>query len=182
MNRYARRSSQIEFLKQLCNLINCRRLSKRLRAQGLDKSRCFVEKRNGSLAMQLVLVPSDSELPKTKIPSQEYIVLIDRSGSMEGVRIDKAKEALVVLLRKLPKGGTTFNIVSFGNKVDMMKKTSLEYDQESLDSAVSQLLSLREVVNLLALRSDISRGVNVGKYGRYRTCEGTAMYLRFPAD
>ena len=44
----------------------------------------------------------------------EFVFLLDRSGSMGGKRIEKAKEALVKFIKSLPKD-SFFNVVSFGS-------------------------------------------------------------------
>lgn len=86
--------------------------------------------------MQLTMVP------KFKLPpvaSQEYIFLVDRSGSMEGDRIRTARRCLTLLLRSLPARGTLFNIFSFGNICDSLWGRSMEYNEQTLAEAVSYL-------------------------------------------
>ena len=106
-----------------------------IKADGLDAPRVFAERHpDGSLAIQLTLVPK-FDLPP--IPAQEYIFMVDRSGSMSGDRIQTAKKTLVMLLRALPSQGTTLNIYSFGTVCDGMWKKSLPYTEQSLKYAVS---------------------------------------------
>ncbi|KAK4699510.1 hypothetical protein P7C70_g6752, partial [Phenoliferia sp. Uapishka_3] len=79
------------------------------------------------------------------IPRQEFIFLVDRSGSMEGTtsRIGLAKKALVVMLRSLPAVGTDFNIFSFGSSCSALWKSgSRPYNQVTLDKATSHVDSM----------------------------------------
>jgi len=112
-----------------------------VRADGLDAPRCFAEHHSGTsgtIAMQLTLIPK-IELPP--VPTQEYLFVVDRSGSMsQDNRIETAKNALAVILRLLPKSQTFFNIFSFGNSVTGLWTSSREYNQYSLDSAVRSIL------------------------------------------
>ena len=110
-----------------------------IQASGLDSSRCFAELHHGpngaTIAMQLTIVPK-FELPPIK--AQEYVFVVDRSGSMSGERILTAKRTLTTLLRMLPTQGSVFNIFSFGGHVDGLWQRSYKYDQSSLDTAVSE--------------------------------------------
>lgn len=112
-----------------------------IHAEGLDAPRCFVEvarktSRLGpdTIAFHLTMVPK-SMLPP--LPYQEYLFLLDRSGSMTGNRVETAKETLVTLLKLLPAQGTKFNLYSFGSTVRRSYPQSLTYDQATMTSAVS---------------------------------------------
>ena len=112
-----------------------------IRADGLDRPRCIAERHPSnprSVAMQLTMVPKFDLPPVSK---QEYIFLLDRSGSMssEG-RIEMARRTLHLLLRSLPSRGTTFNVFWFDHHTDKLWGSSREYNQQTLDHAVSNLL------------------------------------------
>ncbi|KAG6814457.1 hypothetical protein H0H92_007461 [Tricholoma furcatifolium] len=107
-----------------------------INAKGLDSPRCFAEIRTDShgtsLALQATLVP---KLYLPAIPAQEYLFVVDRSGSMGGKRIEVAKETLSLLLRMLPAEGTTFNVYIFDNTVESLSALSLPYNEQSLSNA-----------------------------------------------
>ncbi|KAF7319058.1 hypothetical protein HMN09_00242000 [Mycena chlorophos] len=104
-----------------------------IKSAGLDAPRCVAERAGGSVALALSLVPRFT-LPDP--PSQEFILLVDRSGSMEGARIAAARKALVIMLRALPhKNNTSFNIASFGSYTNSLWPTSRGYNQETLEEA-----------------------------------------------
>jgi hypothetical protein len=102
----------------------------------LGYARCIAEilPNTQTNALSLTLV-SRFELPP--ILSQEYVFVIDRSGSMGGSKIESAKRALIVLLKSLPNSATWFNIVSFGTSCRSTWEKSKLYAQETLDDAVS---------------------------------------------
>ena len=110
-----------------------------IKAEGLDAARCFAERgADGTVALQLTVAPQ-VKLPP--IPSQEYIFLVDRSGSMGGDRIETAIHALVMLLRALPRKGTSFNVFSFGSTCDSLWPESMPYNETTLKEAVRQFAS-----------------------------------------
>ncbi|GAA5889554.1 hypothetical protein JCM8208_001058 [Rhodotorula glutinis] len=117
---------------------------------GLDRPRCVVEQHpsSDSAAISLTVVPR-FELPALK--SQEYVFLVDRSGSMGSWgapaggsgRIGLARKALVVLLRSLPSRDSLFNIVSFGSTHDILWASgSRAYNQGTLDEATTLIDSM----------------------------------------
>mmetsp|Transcript_98476 Transcript_98476/g.301267 ORF Transcript_98476/g.301267 Transcript_98476/m.301267 type:complete len:937 (-) Transcript_98476:260-3070(-) len=68
-------------------------------------------------------------------PPVEFIFLLDRSGSMQGDRIQRAAEALQLFLRSLPRA-CRFNILGFGSKYEVLfQGASVPYDADSLRTA-----------------------------------------------
>ncbi|KAF7306502.1 hypothetical protein MIND_00441500 [Mycena indigotica] len=110
-----------------------------VRADGLDDPRCFAElqrdptgRHSDTVAMQITLVP---RFKLQTVVGQEYIFLVDRSGSMAGGRIETAKRTLNLLLRMLPTKGSSLNIFSFGSHCDSLWPTSQAYNQSFLETA-----------------------------------------------
>ncbi|KAI6035785.1 hypothetical protein EDC04DRAFT_2897689 [Pisolithus marmoratus] len=112
-------------------------------ADGLDKPRCFAEidaqANPGAIGMQLTLVPS-FKVPRN--PSQEYLFVIDISGSMSGARIETAKHTLLMLLRLLPRTQTIFNIFRFGSEVWSLWTASHDFNQDTMDETITHVKSL----------------------------------------
>jgi hypothetical protein len=108
-----------------------------VRANELERSRCFAEqdpRLPGTIALQLMLIPH-FDLPP--IPEQEYLFLIDTSGSMSlDSRIETAQQCVSLLLRCLPKQNTMFNIFSFSETHTQLWPQSRPYDDHSAQEAV----------------------------------------------
>lgn len=133
-----------------------------IKADGLDAPRVFAERHpDGSLAVQLTMVPK-FDLPPIAV--QEYIFIVDRSGSMSGDRISTAKKTMVMLLRALPSQGTTFNIFSFGTKCARMWKKSLPYTEEALKYAVSECIVLSAIPTNISRHTDPACGSHARRF------------------
>ncbi|KAF7345067.1 hypothetical protein MVEN_01670000 [Mycena venus] len=108
-----------------------------IKSAGLDAPRCVAELHpapsHDTVAMALTFVP------RFKLPDlarQEFVFLVDRSGSMESQRIAAARKALVVMLRSLPHKDSFFQIVSFGSHTtSLWESGSKPYNQETLEEA-----------------------------------------------
>ncbi|KAK1574623.1 vault protein inter-alpha-trypsin [Colletotrichum navitas] len=79
-------------------------------------------------------------VPKFKLaPTKPEIVFIcDRSGSMQGSKIDDLKNALKVFLKSLPVGAM-FNICSFGSSYSFLFDKSVTYDKNTLETAMKHV-------------------------------------------
>lgn len=113
-----------------------------IQANELDRSRCFVEtdtRLPGTIALQLMLIPH-FQLPP--IPEQEYLFLIDRSGSMHSGRLDMAQQCVSVLLRCLPNQNTIFNIFEFDNVHNKLWSRSRPYNDKNVQEAVGVRFSI----------------------------------------
>ncbi|KAJ6542748.1 von Willebrand factor type A domain-containing protein [Mycena capillaripes] len=108
-----------------------------IKSAGLDAPRCVAELHpapaHDTVAMALTFVP------RFKLPDlarQEFIFIVDRSGSMEDARIAAARKALVVMLRSLPHKDSLFQIMSFGSWTNSLWEAgSKPYNQETLEQA-----------------------------------------------
>merc|ERR1719410_130067 len=103
------------------------------------RPRLIVEKGADSTAILLTLVPRVEDLVTL---SSEVVFLIDCSGSMSGQSILMAKEALSLLLNSLP-ADSTFNIVRFGSRMEMLFPSSQPYNDISLEQARLLVKNLR---------------------------------------
>ncbi|KAJ7143665.1 von Willebrand factor type A domain-containing protein [Mycena filopes] len=105
------------------------------KSAGLDAPRCIAEAHPTYATTALAL----SFVPRFSLPDlarQEFILLVDRSGSMGGARIAAARKALVVLLRALPHQDTRFQVVSFGSRATLLwPNGSRAYTQATLEEA-----------------------------------------------
>ncbi|XP_032375833.1 von Willebrand factor A domain-containing protein 5B1 [Etheostoma spectabile] len=72
----------------------------------------------------------------------EFIFMIDRSGSMSGVNINRVKDAMVVILKSLVPG-CLFNIISFGSTFKSLFPTSQKYEEEALALACEYVRKIR---------------------------------------
>ena len=77
--------------------------------------------------------PQETDMAAAK---GDYVFLLDRSGSMGGTRINKAKEALVLFLKSLP-ADSYFNVISFGNNAIRMFGTSQRNEFNNIERAVA---------------------------------------------
>ncbi|XP_053704743.1 von Willebrand factor A domain-containing protein 5B1 [Synchiropus splendidus] len=85
------------------------------------------------------LKPISSDLRKVH---GEFIFLIDRSGSMSGVNINRVKDAMVVILKSLVPG-CLFNIVGFGSTFKSLFTASQNYEEEALALACEYIRKIR---------------------------------------
>ncbi|OHE97722.1 vault protein inter-alpha-trypsin [Colletotrichum orchidophilum] len=79
-------------------------------------------------------------VPKFKIAATkpEVVFICDRSGSMQGNKMDDLKNALRVFMKSLPVG-SMFNICSFGSSFSFLFRKSVTYDQNTLETAMRHI-------------------------------------------
>ncbi|KAA0724671.1 von Willebrand factor A domain-containing protein 5A [Triplophysa tibetana] len=99
----------------------------------------------------VVMISLYPEFPKEVMSSLtaqgEFVFVIDRSGSMDCVmhrgegaqmRIESAKETLLLLLKSLPMG-CYFNIYGFGSSYESFFPQSVVYNQDTMDQALKKV-------------------------------------------
>ncbi|KAK7055153.1 von Willebrand factor type A domain-containing protein [Favolaschia claudopus] len=128
-----------------------------VKSDGLDSPRCVAEVHplHATAALAFTVVPR-FKLPD--LPRQEFMFLVDRSGSMSGARIAAAKKALVVMLRSLPARGSSLQIVSFGSQCRLQwADGSRPYNQATLDDATQHVDGMQADYGGTAIRQALRR-------------------------
>ncbi|XP_062993650.1 von Willebrand factor A domain-containing protein 5A isoform X6 [Elgaria multicarinata webbii] len=104
----------------------------------------------GDPALLLTLYPNVPAPKPGQIATGEFIFLLDRSGSMgcntgndpnSPLRIQSAKETLILLLKSLPLG-CYFNIYGFGSSYDSFYPKSVEYTQQTMSESLEWVKKL----------------------------------------
>ena len=67
--------------------------------------------------------------------------MIDRSGSMSGIKMDQAKQAATFIVQNLNEGDK-FNLVDFDDVVSAYRTTNVPYTNPTRDSALLYINSL----------------------------------------
>ncbi|KAJ7058057.1 von Willebrand factor type A domain-containing protein [Mycena amicta] len=137
-----------------------------VKSAGLDAPRCIAELHptDNTLAMGLTLVPR-FKLPD--VSRQEFVLLVDRSGSMKGKRIEAAKKALVVMLRAIPHKDSLFQIMSFGSRSSSLwPQGSKPYNQETLEEATRHVDSMQADYGGTEIRAALSECFRARKTDR----------------
>jgi uncharacterized protein with von Willebrand factor type A (vWA) domain len=68
----------------------------------------------------------------------EFIFLLDRSKSMQGIRLEKAKKALLFFLKSLPQD-SLFNVYSFGATFETLFPQSAHYNEKAMQQAMTRI-------------------------------------------
>jgi hypothetical protein len=99
--------------------------------------------RTGALGLHFTFQPPVAEADLEDFdPSGEFILLLDRSGSMNGRAIDKAKEATELFVKSLPER-SLFNIISFGGSHTPIFPSSVPYTEGNVKEALDELRSFK---------------------------------------
>ena len=83
----------------------------------------------------LLLASPDVKSAMENKVDKTIVVVVDKSGSMSGAKMEQAREALKFIVRQL-RPGDTFNIVAYDSAVEMFKPELQRADETTLKAAV----------------------------------------------
>jgi Ca-activated chloride channel family protein len=98
------------------------------------RAMAFSETINGEPHYLLMVVPPESSLVSDATMPREMIFIIDTSGSMHGVSLAQAKQALLRALQTL-RPGDRFNVIEFNSSTTPLFPVSVTADVAKLDEA-----------------------------------------------
>jgi len=119
------------------------RLSYLLERQGVTASLLAYPdpKVGGGYFLLLAGLPASSETPRDAI-RREVTLVLDRSGSMAGEKLDQVKAAALQIIEGLD-DGEAFNIIDYSNKAELFAKNPVIKSDETARQAREYLESLR---------------------------------------
>ena len=91
--------------------------------------------------LSLSLTGRDMEEAMSEMKNNEFVFVVDCSGSMSGSRINSARESLQALIGSLPLG-SYFNVVRFGSRFMSLFESSQEYNEETYAQAKNLVAGL----------------------------------------
>jgi Ca-activated chloride channel homolog len=101
----------------------------------------FTETRDGKTYALLMALPPPAAPSGTRI-SREITYIIDTSGSMEGVSMTQAREALLLALDRL-QAGDRFNVIEFNSKSTALFPAPVPFDAHNRERAQRFVRGLR---------------------------------------
>ena len=69
-----------------------------------------------------------------------FIFLIDRSGSMDGQRIEMAKQSLIYFLKSLQENGSKFNIICFGSQFYSLFDENVLVNENNIKNTIEKIM------------------------------------------
>ena len=100
---------------------------------------CIVQQIGEKYAAMMSFVPfSMDEAAEDAEGTGEFLLVLDRSGSMSGERIEFAKKATVLFLKSLP-SNSKYNIISFGSVFSKLHKTSMTYNSQNIQKSIKKI-------------------------------------------
>jgi len=83
----------------------------------------------------LLLASPEIKSAAASLPAKTVLMVIDRSGSMSGKKIEQVREALKNILNNL-RAGDLFNIVAYDSNVELFRPELQRFDEESRKAAL----------------------------------------------
>lgn len=96
--------------------------------------RCF--RRAGEQGYFMLLVAPKAELAESEIEAKDLVLVLDKSGSMSGEKIEQAKNALTFALQNLDQRDR-FGVVAFSSEADGFSKDLQQASPEKVRKAVA---------------------------------------------
>jgi len=106
------------------------------------RAMAFSETINGEPHYLLMVVPPESGLVSDATMPREMIFIIDTSGSMHGVSLAQAKQALLRALQTL-RPGDRFNVIEFNSYTTPLFPASVTADVANVDAATKFVRQLK---------------------------------------